>query len=54
MVYVYSRYIESGREDCAGIYDNWQDAIARVTALYNMDAKSAVSRGRYYYFIKEH
>lgn len=54
--YVYCRYIGSGsvgREDLSGVYDSWELAIERVTALYNMDRKNAATKGRYYYFIKE-
>lgn len=54
--YVYSRYIghgSTGREDYVGMYDNWKEAISRVTSLYNSDKKSVATRGEYYYFIKE-
>ena len=51
--FVYSRYIGTGREDCAGIYDSWEEAIEKVTLLYNMDKKSVAAKGQYYYFIKE-
>lgn len=54
--YVYCRYIGSGsvcREDLSGVYDSWELAIERVTALYNMDRKNAATKGQYYYFIKE-
>lgn len=41
--YVYCRYIGSGsvgREDLSGVYDSWELAIERVTALYNRTAKT--------------
>ena len=47
--YVYSRYIGSGsvgREDLSGVYDSWELAIERVTALYNMDRKNAATKGQ--------
>ena len=49
--YVYCRYIGSG--SVSGVYDSWELAIERVTALYNMDRKNAATKGQYYYFIKE-
>ena len=48
--YVYCRYIGSGsvgREDLSGVYDSWELAIERVTALYNMDRKNAATKGQY-------
>lgn len=45
--YVYCRYIGSGsvgREDLSGVYDSWELAIERVTALYNMDRKNAATK----------
>lgn len=52
MVYVYSRYIKSGREDCCGIYDTWEQAIAHIRLCYNTD-KDLHQGGEYYYFAKE-
>lgn len=53
--YVYCRYIGSGsvgREDLSGVYDSWELAIERVTALYNMDRKNAATKGKYWDVIK--
>ncbi len=39
--YVYSRYVgkgSMGRETYVGQYDSWEDAIRKVTSLYNMDS----------------
>jgi hypothetical protein len=52
MLYLYSRLVETGREECIGYYYEWKTAIARITALYRMDERSAM-KGCYYYFIKE-
>lgn len=55
--YVYNRYVgkgSMGRETYVGQYDSWEDAISKVTSLYNMDSRSAADKGQYYYFVKEH
>ena len=53
--YVYSRYIGSGctgKEDCCGMCDSWEQAIEKITSLYNINRKSAM-KGQYYYFVVE-
>lgn len=53
MVYVYCRYIKTGREDCAKICDDWKGAIAHIRLCYNVD-KDLHLDGEYYYFAREH
>lgn len=55
-IFVYSQYIgkgNDGRQDISGIYDNWEDAIARIRSLYNMDKNIPGADKQYYYFAKE-
>lgn len=52
MFYVYYRHIPSGSEHFVNVYDTAADAIAKITSLYNMDAKSC-QKGEYYYFMKQ-
>ena len=52
MIYVYSRYIDSGKENFVSSYEKWADAIEKIRSLYNMDSKSAM-KGQFYYFAKE-
>lgn len=49
--YVYSRQVESGREELLGIYDSWSAAIEKVTRCYDID--KTTFKGLFYYFIKE-
>ena len=53
MVYVYCRKLSSGAEEFCGVYDTWEEALARITHLYNID-KNGIFNGQYYYFAKEH
>lgn len=52
MIYVYSRHIDSGKENFVSSYEKWTDAIEKIRSLYNMDSKSAM-KGQFYYFAKE-
>ena len=52
MFYVYSRHIDSGREDFVGIYDTMKKAVARIRFCYNSDAQCAM-KDEYYYFVKK-
>lgn len=53
MYYVYSREIESGREDFIKVFDTMKEAVEWVRFCYNTDYNSAM-RNMYYYFIKKH
>ena len=53
MYYVYSRHIESGREDYIGQYLTMKEAVAKCRQCYNIDAGCA-AKDEYYYFIKQH
>lgn len=53
MVYVYGRYIKTGKEDCMKVCDTWESAIEHIVLCYNTD-KKIYQFGEYYYFAKEH
>jgi len=53
MFYVYCRHMASGREDFCGMYETANEAIFKITSLYNMD-KNINQLGEYYYFMKRH
>lgn len=50
--YVYSRYMESGRDDFVGCYDDYKSAIEKIKLLYAIDDKSCM-KNMYYYFMKQ-
>lgn len=37
MYYVYSRHIDSGREDYCGCYNTMKEAVAKIRRCYNID-----------------
>lgn len=51
-IMIYCTFVETGKTNYVAEYDNWKDAIYRITSLYLMDEKSAM-KGCYYYSAKE-
>jgi len=52
MFYVYSRHIDSGREDYCGTYSTMKEAVAKIRLCLNIDA-NCCAKDEYYYFVKE-
>lgn len=50
--YVYSKYMESSREEFVGSYNDYKSAIEKIKSLYSIDDKSCM-KNMFYYFIKE-
>ena len=53
MYYVYSRHVDSGREDYIGSYSTMKEAVSKIRLCYNLDAEHC-AKDEYYYFVKKH
>lgn len=49
--YVYSRNIDTKREECCGIYDTEERAIERIITLYQVDEQSTFFKHKHYYWL---
>ena len=53
MFYVYSRYLQSGREDYINQYETEKEAVQKIQQCYRIDATTC-QKDEYYYFMKKH
>lgn len=53
MWYVYSKHLDTGREDYVGCYDTAKEAVHKIASCYAID-KTHCMEDEYYYFMKRH
>ena len=49
--YVYYEHIPTGKQQFVNVYDTAEDAVSKITSLYNLDKRNGQA-SEYYYFMK--